>query len=1016
MPHPLRVLIVEDRETDAELALRELRRAGFDPHWERVETEPEFLARLQPEVELILSDFALPQFSGLRALNLLREQRLETPFILISGTIGEDLAVTAIKQGATDYLLKDRLARLGPAVQHALEQANLRRERKQAEAALRESEERFRQLAENIHDVFWLTDPAKNQMLYVSPAYEAIWGRSCAELYASPRLWLDAIYPEDRARVLQAAETKQVLGTYDEEYRVVRPDGALRWIRDRAFPVQNAAGEVDRIAGVARDITERKQAEWDLREKERQLHATDRRLAEIVHGMAEACFALDQDWRFTFINDRCEPLLHCSREQMLGRCMWEIFDKLLGTPMENHYRRAMTERVPVSFEALSPIAQRWLDIRLFPSGDGLAAFLMDIHDRKLTELALRGSEERLRLITNLVPHGIFAKDTAGRYIYANRALGELTGRPVEELIGKDDFALVPNREEAEAFRRDDRSVIEGGTVRFIAEEPFTDAKGQKHCLQTTKIPFVVPETGESAVLGVWVDVTNWKAAENQVREQAAMLDQAHDAIIVRGYYDRKITFWNKGAENLYGWTAAQAAGQDIADLICVDPNGPDEIRDELLQNDEWRGETSHKTRAGKELIINTRASLVRDGDGEPKSVLSINTDITEQKNLEARFLRAQRMESIGTLASGVAHDLNNILAPIMMSAPLLRFPLDDEQRDSLVTSIEAAATRGAEVVRQVLAFGRGLEGEKRPLPIASLVKEMLKIMRETFPKNIEVKSTLAPGLWPVIGDATQLHQVLLNLCVNARDAMPHGGLLQLRASNLQIDANYASMIPDAAPGECVLLEISDSGTGIPPEIIERIFDPFFTTKGIGQGTGLGLSTVLGIVRSHGGFIQVQSRPGQGTTFQIYLPATAEHEIPPAEAPNEPIPRGNGELILVVDDEPSIRNSARTALETRGYRVLCAADGSEALATFALNAARVNVVLTDLMMPIVDGLTLVRALRAMKPALPIIASTGLGEKNQLAELKTLQVETVLHKPYSASTLLRTIHDAIHAPSA
>ncbi len=1013
MARPLRVLIVEDRITDAELALRELRRAGFDPQSERVETEPDFLARLQPEVELILSDFAMPGFSGLRALELLRERRLEIPFILISGTIGEDLAVTAIKQGATDYLLKDRLARLGPAAQHALEQAHLRRERKQAEAALRESEERFRQLAENIHDVFWLTDPSKNVMLYVSPAYETIWGRSCAELYASPRLWIEAIHPEDRDRVLEAAETRQVLGTYDEEYRIVRPDGAPRWIRDRAFPVHNAAGAVDRVAGVARDITDRKEAEWNLREKERQLHAADRRLAEIVHGMAEACFALDKDWRFTFVNDRCESLLHHSRQQMLGYGIWEVFDKLLGTPMEKNYRHAMAERVPVSFEAFSPIAQRWLDIRLFPSGDGLAAFLMDIQDRKLAELALRGSEERLRLITNLVPHGIFAKDAAGRYIYANRALAELTGLPVEQLIGKDDFALVPNREEAESFRKDDRNVIEGGTARFIPEEPFTDANGQRHCLQTTKIPFVVPETGEPAVLGVWVDVTNWKTAEKQVREQAAMLDQAHDAIIVRGYYDRKITFWNKGAETLYGWSAEEAAGRDIAELICVDPNGPDEIRDELLSRDEWRGETRHRTRSGKELIVNTRASLVRNAEGEPKSVLSINTDITEQKNLEARFLRAQRMESIGTLASGVAHDLNNILAPIMMSAPLLRFPLDDEQRDNIVSSIEAAANRGAEVVKQVLAFGRGLEGDKRPLSLGSLMKEMLKIMRETFPKNVEMKCTLLPDLWPVVGDATQLHQVLLNLCVNARDAMPHGGSLELRATNLTVDASFASMLPDAVPGECVLLEICDSGTGIPPEIVERIFDPFFTTKGIGKGTGLGLSTVLGIVRSHGGFIQVNSRPGRGTTFQIYLPAAPHHEAPPVDSSKESIPRGDGELVLVVDDEPSVRNSTCAALQTGGYRVLSAADGSEALVTFALNSARINLVLTDLMMPMVDGLTLARALRAMKSTLPIIASTGLGEKDQLAELKMINVAAILHKPYSAAALLRAIHDALHA---
>jgi signal transduction histidine kinase/CheY-like chemotaxis protein len=449
-------------------------------------------------------------------------------------------------------------------------------------------------------------------------------------------------------------------------------------------------------------------------------------------------------------------------------------------------------------------------------------------------------------------------------------------------------------------------------------------------------------------------------------------------------------------------------GRDIAELISVDPIGQDETWDELPTVDERRGDVCHITKYGRQLIVNTRATPVRDGAGEPKSVLSINTDITEQKDLEARLLRAQRMESIGTLASGVAHDLNNVLGPIMMSVSLLRRELTAEQREEFISTIELSAERGAEIVKQVFTFGRGLEGEKKPLSVDVLIKELMKILSGTFPKNITVDSSIGAGIWPVIGDATQFHQVLLNLCVNARDAMPDGGSLQLHAANLNFDAN---ILPEVRPGPYVLLEVSDTGRGIPPEITDRIFDPFFTTKEMGKGTGLGLSTAHGIVKSHGGVIHVTTQLGQGTTFQVYLPASPNCEVP-ADAIRAHVPAGNNEVVLVVDDEAGVRDAARLILETAGYRVLLAADGAEALATFGQNFGSVAAMLTDLTLPHLDGASLIRIVHTMAPDLPIIASTGLGERAHLANLKWIGATTVLHKPYGGDILLRTLHDALH----
>lgn len=387
-------------------------------------------------------------------------------------------------------------------------------------------------------------------------------------------------------------------------------------------------------------------------------------------------------------------------------------------------------------------------------------------------------------------------------------------------------------------------------------------------------------------------------------------------------------------------------------------------------------------------------------------------DITQRRKLEQQFLRAQRMESIGTLASGLAHDLNNILAPIMMSVDLLRMGMPEEKRTRLYDAIESSAARGTKIIRQVLTFGRGLEGEKQPVETGKLIHEIEKIIQSTFPKDITIEMKVEPDLHTVIGDATQLHQVLLNLCVNARDAMPDGGWLRLGASNIEIDASFASMQAECTPGPHVLLEVSDTGTGIPPDILEHIFDPFFTTKEVGKGTGLGLSTVHGIVKGHGGFIKVQSMPSKGTTFQIYLPSDPDQDPFLEAGPANPPPNGRGEIVLVVDDEPQILKAAQDLLEAHGYKVITASDGAEALAIFTRESRHIAVVLTDVMMPVMKGLVFLRCLRKAGHKTPVIISTGQSEKVSPAEIRELRVQKVLLKPYNSGALLRTLHNVLH----
>ncbi len=412
-------------------------------------------------------------------------------------------------------------------------------------------------------------------------------------------------------------------------------------------------------------------------------------------------------------------------------------------------------------------------------------------------------------------------------------------------------------------------------------------------------------------------------------------------------------------------------------------------------------------------VLERYSAPVRGSDGTYYGRVWTFHDITQRRKLEQQFLRAQRMESIGTLASGLAHDLNNILAPIMMSVDLLRLGVPEEKRLRLLDAIESSAERGTKIIRQVLTFGRGLEGDKQPVEAGSLIQEIEKIILSTFPKNIIVETRIEPGLRTVIGDATQLHQMLLNLCVNARDAMPGGGWLRLEASNLDLDASFTSILPESVPGPYMLLEVSDTGTGIPPDILEHIFDPFFTTKEVGKGTGLGLSTVHGIVKGHDGFIKVQSMPGKGTTFRIYLPAAPDQEAATDIVPTLPSPEGRGESVLVVDDEPQILRAAQDLLEAHGYQVVTASDGAEALAIFTQKSSQIAAVLTDAMMPIMNGPAFLRCLRKAGHKTPAIISTVQSDKVNPAEMEELGVQKVLLKPYNSGALLRTLHNVLHS---
>ncbi|MFS0514600.1 GAF domain-containing protein [Nostoc sp. UIC 10607] len=514
-----------------------------------------------------------------------------------------------------------------------------------------------------------------------------------------------------------------------------------------------------------------------------------------------------------------------------------------------------------------------------------------------------------------------------------------------------------------------------------------------------------------AIANVLAMTIERKWAEQKICEQAALLDIASDAIVVRNFQNQ-ILFWNQGAERLYGWEAHEALGKNLEELLLCKESSQ-QLQAALTNVTDfglWQGELHKVTKCGKEIIVESRWTLMRDEAEQPKSILSVDTDITEKKQLLAQFLRAQRLESLGTLASGIAHDLNNILTPILSSVEMLalKLPNLDVRNYQLLKLLEDNSKRAADLVKQILTFSRRSEGNGISLQIEHLLLEIDQIVKSTFPKSITIINNLPRHqLWTILADPTQIHQVLMNLCVNARDAMPKGGTLYMSAENLFVDENFAKRNLNAQVGPYILITISDTGFGIPPLILERIFEPFFTTKEPGKGTGLGLSTVIGIVKNHNGFVKVSSEVGKGSQFQVYLPAINKSAKQQAESLE--LPNGNGELILVVDDEAAILEISKTLLEDHNYETLTAINGIEAISLYAQHKNQISMVLMDMMMPSMDGLTAINIMQQMNPQVKIMGISGTVTDSQMVEAANAGVNIFLRKPYTFHELLHAIND-------
>lgn len=924
----------------------------------------------------------------------------------LATTAGEPLGTLCVMDRVPRTLDPEQRAALTALGRQVMTQLELRRRARE----LRESEARSQAIVDSALDAI-VTFDAQMRIAEFNPAAEAMFGRAQAETVGGDLLLLlaperfRAGYREAIAHYLATGEA--TLLNRRTLIQGLRADGV-------EFPLELTAirlglADPPRFAAFLRDLSS-EEVRLALAKENADLHTALNEHAIVARTDARG--------RITFANDKFCAISGYSREELLGQD-----HRLINSG--HHPREFMREiwqtiqRGQVWHGEIKNRAKDgtyyWVATTIVPFLDAAGrpeqyvAIRADITERKQAEEALRESEERLRVVTENARVGLVMLDRARRYLFANATYAEILDLPAE-LTGRAVADVLASLYEDQIRPKLDLAFA---GERCVYELRRTTPVGDRF-YNVRYEPSPAVGGGEVTVVVVVItEITERKLAELALIQSEsryrALFEYAPDGIVIADpngiYLDA-----NQSLCEMLGYTRDELVGRNGADIVTERETSRIEgALHEIKTTSEHRREWEFRRKNGTSFSAEVIATKMPDGN-----LLAMIRDITERRKLEQQFLRAQRMESIGTLAGGIAHDLNNVLGPILMSLSLLKLSFKDEASQRLLGIVSDSAQRGADMVRQVLSFARGVEGRRMEVQVRHLLRDVEKIVSDTFLKHIVVRAVIPNDLWTVTGDATQLHQVLLNICVNARDAMPQGGSLTLKAENITLDAHYAGLDPEATPGPCVLIQLEDTGSGMSDEVIDKIFDPFFTTKEVGKGTGLGLSTSLAIIKSHGGFIRVYSELGRGTKFKIYLPALTEPSQTAASPAEAAMPRGHGETILVVDDEAAVRQITQQTLEAFGYRVILASDGAEAVAIYAKEGAHIAVVLTDMMMPVLDGPATIQVLRRLNPKLRVIAASGLTANGNAAHVASLGVKHFLPKPYTADVLLRVLQQVISAP--
>ncbi len=889
-------------------------------------------------------------------------------------------------------------------------------ERKKVEKALRDSEERFRLIVETISEVFWMADSEIGKMFYVSPSYERVWGRSRISMYENPRSFIDAIHDQDRKRVLaDLAIQKAGQQPLDNEYRIVRPDGTVRWIWDRGFPVPDGTGKISRYIGVAQDITERKKMEGEIR-------SSVARLKEAQRVARIGSWQLDLLTNQLSWSDEVYRMFEIEPEEFGGS--YEVFLDLVHPEDRERVNRAyvdslahktpfeMTHRVQFPDGRIKYVHQRWEH-----SCDAVGVVLRSVGTAQdvteLTQVRLRLESERaqLRTLVETIPDLIWLKDPDGVFLTCNPRFESFFGAKKADIVGKTDYDFVAAGL-ADFFRENDRKAMAAGKPS-INEEWVTFADdGHRELLETIKTPMYGSDGSLIGVLGIARNITAARRTEESHKLLATAIEQAAEAVLIT---DPKgiIQYVNPAKERISGYSREALLGKNPR-ILKSGEHDQDFYRNlwaTISAGDVWSGRLVNRTKDGRLCHEEATISPVKDASGKIVNYVAVKRDITEHLELSKQLQQAQKMEAIGTLAGGIAHDFNNLLQVTLGYSELLLSEKSNKDPDYAdLQKIHQAARSGAELVTNLLTFSRKNEPQPIAMDLNKKIRHVEKLLRRTIPKMIDIRTDLADDLVRINADPAQIEQVLMNLVVNAKDAMGEQGSLTMRTETVTLDEEYCGFHVEATPGDYVLLSVSDTGQGMDTETLRHIFEPFYTTKDLGRGTGLGLAMVYGIVKQHGGLIDCFSEVGEGTTFKIYFPALPSEEEPAVDKTGI-MPAFGTETVMLVDDEEFVRELGARILTKQGYTVLQAANGKEAVDLFKREQSRISLVILDLIMPEMGGKDCLKSILGLDPHVKALIASGYSADTSTKECIGLGAKGFIAKPFRFKELLQQVRNAL-----